>query len=196
MAITGISSGAHDQSSNLKLRLLKLSLPESPSSIHKLEQKPPEKKNSATAELSKEALAEISLLKAQDLKVRQHEQAHLSASAGLAVSSASFTYQRGPNGINYAVAGEVKIDTSAGRTPEETLAKAEVIIDAALAPIDPSAADRSIAAHAQQMALQANLELLKQHAKQDGHSQGDRQSSVSTADGAEDAINKSINIYA
>jgi hypothetical protein len=175
---------------------LKASLPESPPSLKKSEQKTSEKKSSITAELSKEALAQISILKAQDLNVRQHEQAHLSASAGLAVSGSSFTYQRGPNGINYAVAGEVKIDTSAVRTPEETLAKAEVIKGAALAPIDPSAADRSIAAHAQQMALQASLELLKQHSSQDVRKQDDNQSSVNAVDDPAAVIRKHINTYA
>ena len=113
--------------------------------------------------LSDEALAQISKLKASDAKVRQHEQAHLAASAGLAVSNASFTYQKGPDGVNYAVAGEVRIDASPGRTPEETLVRAELIRQAALAPADPSAADRGVAAFAQQMAMQARAEML-QHA--------------------------------
>jgi hypothetical protein len=114
--------------------------------------------------LSNEAQAEISRLKARDTQVHQHEQAHLSAAAGLDVSNASFTYQRGPNGVNYAVAGEVKIDTSPGRTPEETLAKAEKIRDTALAPADPSAVDRSVAAKAQHMVMEARAELMHNHA--------------------------------
>jgi len=43
--------------------------------------------------------AEIRKLKARDQEVRQHEQAHLSAAGGLAVSAASFTYQKGPDGV-------------------------------------------------------------------------------------------------
>ena len=113
------------------------------------------------AELSDEAQAQISLLKARDGQVRRHEQAHLSASTGLDVSSASYTYQKGPNGVNYAVAGDVRIDTSPGRTPEDTLARADMIIDAALAPADPSAADRRVALQAQQMAQQAMTELVQ-----------------------------------
>ena len=103
--------------------------------------------------LSDEEQMQISKLKARDTQVRQHEQAHLSASGGLNVSGASYTYQKGPNGVNYAVAGDVKIDISRGRTPEETLARAEKIADAALAPADPSPVDRSVAASAQNMEI-------------------------------------------
>lgn len=110
-------------------------------------------------ELSPEALALIAKLKARDTQVRQHEQAHLAAAGGLATSGASYTYQRGPDGINYAVGGEVQIDTSPGRTPEDTIARAQAIIAAALAPADPSGADRAVAAAAQQMAAQARSQL-------------------------------------
>lgn len=57
------------------------------------------------------------------------------------------------------MAGEVSIDTSPGRTPTETLARAERIQAAALAPADPSPQDRSVAAQAAQMAAQARQEL-------------------------------------
>jgi hypothetical protein len=112
-----------------------------------------------TNELSDADQQAVSKLKAIDTKVKQHEQAHLSAAAGLNVTPANFTYQKGPNGINYAVAGEVRIDTTPGRNPADTLAKAEQIIDAALAPADPSPADRSVAARAAYMAQQARTEL-------------------------------------
>jgi hypothetical protein len=117
---------------------------------------------SSTQELSDAALAEISSLKARDIKVHQHEQAHLAASAGLNVSKAAFTYQRGPDGVNYAVGGDVRIDTSSGRTPADSLARADMIIDVALAPADPTPSDRSAAAKAQQMAQQARVELVQQ----------------------------------
>jgi len=109
--------------------------------------------------LSKEDQAKIDELKATDTRVRQHEQAHLAASGGLATSGASYTYTRGPNGVSYAVAGEVNIDTSPARTPEETLQRARTIQAAALAPADPSGPDRAVAAKAQQMAQQAQSEI-------------------------------------
>lgn len=113
----------------------------------------------SSASLSDEALALVDKLKARDTEVRQHEQAHLAASGGLATSGASYTYQRGPNGVNYAIGGEVNIDTSPGATPEETIRRAETIKAAALAPAEPSGPDRAVAAQAQQMENQARAEL-------------------------------------
>lgn len=104
----------------------------------------------------------VDKLKARDREVRQHEQAHLSAAGGLAVSAASFEYERGPDGKNYAVGGEVSIDTSPGRTPDETIDKAQRIRAAALAPAEPSGQDRAVAAAASQMAQAAQMEKAKQ----------------------------------
>lgn len=106
--------------------------------------------------------ATLRQLKARDAEVRQHEMAHLAAAGGLATSGASFTYQKGPDGVNYAVGGEVSIDTSPGRTPEETMARARTIRAAAMAPAEPSSQDRAVAAQAAQMALQAAMELARQ----------------------------------
>jgi hypothetical protein len=122
---------------------------------------------STSVELSPEALALIAKLKARDTEVRQHEQAHLAAAGGLAVSGASYVYQRGPDGVSYAVGGEVQIDTSPGRTPEETSARARTIAAAALAPADPSGADRAVAAQAQQLAQQALAEQAQRQAPPD-----------------------------
>lgn len=101
----------------------------------------------------------LAQLQRRDDEVRAHEMAHLSASGGLAIGGASFSYQSGPDGKRYAVGGEVNIDTSAGRTPEETLQKAEQIRSAALAPAEPSAQDRKVAAEAGRMAAQARLDI-------------------------------------
>jgi len=112
-----------------------------------------------TTSWTPEALALIEKLKESDTAVRQHEQAHLAAAGGLAVSGASYTYQRGPNGVDYAIGGEVQIDTSPGNTPEKTIARAHQIQAAALAPADPSGQDRSVAAQAEQLEQQARAEL-------------------------------------
>lgn len=111
-----------------------------------------------TAALSADEQKVVDKLKARDREVRQHEQAHLSAAGGLAVSAASFEFERGPDGKNYAVGGEVSIDTSPGRTPDETIAKAQRIRAAALAPAEPSGQDRAVAAEAAQMAQAAQAE--------------------------------------
>jgi len=103
---------------------------------------------------------EIADLKARDQQVRAHEAAHLTAAGGLARGGASYTYERGPDGVAYAVGGEVGIDTSpVPGNPAATLAKAQRIQAAALAPADPSSQDRSVASAASAMAAQAQREL-------------------------------------
>ena len=146
--------------------------------------------------LSDEEQMQISKLKARDTQVRQHEQAHLSASGGLNVSGASYTYQKGPNGVNYAVAGDVKIDISRGRTPEETLARAEKIADAALAPADPSPVDRSVAASAQNMAQQARMELQQQENENFSQKAADTRAQVSQSYENIDTTKNNIDTYA
>jgi len=111
-------------------------------------------------ELSPEAARQVAALQRADREVRAHEQAHMAAGAGL-VRGSSYSYEAGPDNRRYAVAGEVSIDTSPGRTPEETIAKARQIRAAALAPADPSTADRQVAAAASQMEMQAARELAK-----------------------------------
>lgn len=100
-------------------------------------------------------------LQQRDREVRAHEQAHISASGGLASGGARFSFQQGPDGKQYAIGGEVNIDTSPGRTPQETINKAQQIRAAALAPADPSPQDRSVAAEASEMEAQARAELAK-----------------------------------
>lgn len=105
---------------------------------------------------------QLEALKARDREVRAHEAAHLAAAGGLARSGPSFTFQRGPDGRSYAVGGEVSIDVSPGRSPEETIAKAARIRAAALAPSDPSGQDLNVAAQAGRLAAQARIELAAQ----------------------------------
>lgn len=103
-------------------------------------------------------------LQQRDRDVRAHELAHITAGGGLITRGASYTYESGPDGQRYAVGGDVGIDVSPGRTPQETLARAEQVRRAALAPADPSAQDRQVAARADQMAFQAQQELATQGA--------------------------------
>lgn len=115
--------------------------------------------NTASTELSAADLSTIAQLQQRDREVRAHEQAHISAGGGLITSGASYTYQAGPDNKRYAIGGEVGIDTSPGRTPEETLDRAARIRAAALAPADPSAQDMQVAAAADRMAMEARMEL-------------------------------------
>jgi hypothetical protein len=100
------------------------------------------------AEKTKQAL-EVAQLQSTDQQVRSHEAAHLAAAGSLASGGAQFTYEAGPDGARYAVAGEVNISVSEGRTPEETLQRAEQIRRAALAPADPSASEMEAKARQQ-----------------------------------------------
>jgi hypothetical protein len=113
-------------------------------------------------ELSPEAKRMLEALKARDKQVRAHEAAHLAAGAGITKGGATYTMQRGPDGNSYAIGGEVPID--AGEVPGDpkaTLAKAQQIAAAALAPADPSPQDRAVAASARQMAAQASMEMAR-----------------------------------
>lgn len=114
---------------------------------------------SQASELTAEQQRQVSQLQVTDRQVRAHEQAHIAAGGDLVRGSATFSYATGPDGKRYAVAGEVSIDTSPGRTPEETIPKAHHIREAALAPADPSPQDRSVAAKAVQMESDARREL-------------------------------------
>ncbi len=115
-----------------------------------------------TSELSPEEQPQVQQLKQIDRKVRAHEQAHLAVGADLVRGGPAFSYTRGPDNKLYAVAGEVSIDTTPGRTPEETIPKAQHIRATALAPADPSPADRSVAAEATRMEGEARIELAVQ----------------------------------
>ncbi|MFT5452738.1 MAG: hypothetical protein ACI9N9_002233 [Enterobacterales bacterium] len=98
-------------------------------------------------------------LVATDRRVRAHEQAHASVGGTLA-GAPSFTFTTGPNGVRYAVGGEVSIDTSGvPGNPQATLRKAEQVARAALAPADPSATDQRVAASAQGLASKARFEI-------------------------------------
>ena len=100
----------------------------------------------------------MSKLAARDTAVRAHEAAHQAAAGGLG-GAASFSYETGPDGKRYAVGGEVPVSLRPGRTPQETIANAQTVRSAALAPADPSAQDLAVAAQASQMEAQARQEI-------------------------------------
>jgi hypothetical protein len=123
-------------------------------------------------ELTPEQKAQVEKLKQIDQRVRAHEAAHLAAGGGLAMGGATYGYVQGPDGQRYATSGEVQIDTSPGKTPEETIEKARQIQRAAMAPSDPSGQDRAVAAQAGAMMAQARQDLARQQAE--GSGEGDR----------------------
>jgi len=98
-------------------------------------------------DLTPDQRRQLQELESSDLGVRAHEAAHQAAGGALA-GGASFTYEVGPDGRSYAVAGEVPIRMQQGGTPDEVIANARQVRRAALAPADPSAQDLSVAAQA------------------------------------------------
>lgn len=110
-------------------------------------------------ELTEEEEALVKELKAIDRQVRAHEQAHAAAGAGL-TGAPEYEYVRGPDGVQYAVAGKVKIDTAQiPEDPEATIEKMEAVRAAALAPSRPSGQDRAVAAAAEQAIREAEAAL-------------------------------------
>ena len=134
------------------------------------------------AAIEQQELAQIRELAARDREVRAHEQAH-AAIGGQFASAPSYTFERGPDGRLYAVAGEVQIDTSpVPNDPEATLEKAETVQRAALGVAEPSPADRAVAAEAQAIAADARAEILRQELAEQAEQQ--------EADAAEEEANE------
>jgi hypothetical protein len=110
----------------------------------------------------KQDLELVRVLSQRDSEVHAHENAH-SAVGGQYAGSASYTYQRGPDGVNYAVGGEVSIDVGViPGNPQATLEKMQLVQRAALAPAEPSSQDRKVAALASQQANQARAEIVRE----------------------------------
>ena len=127
-------------------------------SIHGSAKKAPELKlPGSQRSLSPEEMRIVAELQARDREVRDHEAAHTTAGGSLS-GAPSYTYESGPDGKTYAIAGEVAIDLSHGHTPEETIIRARRIRAAALAPVDPSGQDMSVASAASEMEAEAHRE--------------------------------------
>lgn len=130
-------------------------------------------------QLSLDDQRRVAEMKKTDREVRQHEQAHMSVGADLVTSGPSYEYEKGPDGVRYAVSGEVGIDTSKADTPEDTLAKAKHIRQTALAPAEPSDQDRRVAALASQMEMSALQEIARNKQQEaEGSKEGTKSNSA------------------
>ena len=118
----------------------------------------PETNGQSKSGLSPQELALIAQLAQSDTRVRDHEQAHISAGGNLIRGGPSFEFETGPDQKRYAVGGEVSIDTTPDKDPAATASKAEHIRRAALAPADPSSQDLRVAADATHMEQEAQAE--------------------------------------
>ncbi len=143
-------------------------------------QEPSEQQSSSGGSPDDVALTEREMkivleLKQTDTKVRQHEMAHIAAGGQYITSGATFQFKKGPDGVSYVVGGEVSIDTSEiTGDPRATVAKMKQIQSAALAPADPSAQDRKVAAQASSLAVKALSDLMIQKTKQQASNQEDQ----------------------
>ena len=118
-----------------------------------------EKASPREAQQQRQEQLEIAALASRDREMRAHEQAH-AAVGGAYAGAPTYTFTRGPDGKRYAIGGEVSIDSSPiPNDPEATLRKMELVQRAALAPAEPSAQDRRVAAQAAAQATQARAEL-------------------------------------
>lgn len=118
-------------------------------------------------ELTKGQKQLVKELAKRDKEVREHEAAHQAAGGALVKGAASFTYTVGPDGQQYAIGGEVKIDMSVdGSNPQETINKMETVKRAALAPSEPSSQDRSVASDAEKIEQEAQEELKQEQGTQ------------------------------
>jgi hypothetical protein len=134
------------------------------------EEKGPKKESNdsgpAAQELSEQDKKEVQRLQQRDAEVVAHENAHKAAAGGLSNGAIHFDTEKGPDGRNYRTGGHVNINTSKGKTPEETLQRAASIKRAALAPAEPSGQDRSVANKASQMESEARQELAEQRVQE------------------------------
>lgn len=120
----------------------------------------PSSKTDAESNLSQDEKRLLEKLKKADAEVRAHEMAHIAAGGEFITSGATFSYQKGPDGQNYAVGGEVSIDTSAEPgDPGATLQKMRRVRAAALAPAQPSSQDLKVASNAASQAAKAMAEI-------------------------------------
>lgn len=137
--------------------------------------------------LSREEQLQVAQLQQIDTKVKAHEMAHLAAAGSYARSGANFQYQKGPDGKSYAVGGEVSIDTGSESTPEATISKMQTVRAAALAPAEPSAQDRKVAAKASLTISEASQELQMirlETRKGEAERQGSAQPAAEASEGA------------
>ena len=117
----------------------------------------------------------IEKMASRDREVRNHERAH-AAVGGQYAGAPRYQYERGPDGVNYAVSGEVSISTGPiSGDPQATIEKAQVVRRSALAPAEPSGQDRKVAAQATQMEAQARVELLALEREERIQAQADRE---------------------
>ncbi len=125
----------------------------------------PETEKQKAQHIKEQDQEEVRVLAARDREVRTHEQAH-AAVGGAYAGAPKYQFEQGPDGVNYAVGGEVPIDVGAAATPEQSLEKAQTVRRAAMAPSEPSPQDRQVAQEATQLEAQARQQIAAARAQE------------------------------
>lgn len=112
-----------------------------------------------------EVQQEIKQLMQTDKEIRVHEQAHKAVGGSLA-GPISYEYTTGPDDKQYAVAGEVPINTPQVEDKDEMLTILEKVRQAALAPAQPSAQDLRVAANASAQIQQLRGEVTQEETEE------------------------------
>ena len=165
---------------------------ESESTTSELKGRPNGPGTSGEPALEADERREIEQLRRRDREVRAHEQAH-KTTAGPHGGAVSLTYTTGPDGARYAVSGEVPVDLSpVSGDPAATVRKMTQIRQAALAPADPSSADRAAASRASTLQRKARAELAEMQAQSMQAALGTVRSNarVSRTAGSNDAVSR------
>jgi len=128
-------------------------------SYEDLKQKWNQKDKTNSLDLSEEEKKQVNDLEKRDQEVKTHEQAHIAAGGTYVQGGADYETTKGPDNKDYAISGEVQIDTSPiSGDPEATIDKMRTVRAAALAPAQPSATDQAVAAEAAQQEESAKKE--------------------------------------
>jgi hypothetical protein len=146
-------------------------------------------------ELTEEEQKQVDELKKRDAEVRAHEQAH-AAVGGSYASAPTYEFQTGPDNKQYAVGGEVQIDAApVPNDPKATIEKMDIVIRAALAPQEPSAQDKKVAAEAQKNRSEAQAALAKQQSELNGDDEDEslKAQTTKSEDLKNEAQNKAAN---
>jgi hypothetical protein len=111
-------------------------------------------------EMTLEQANELKRMQTQADKVVSHEGAHAMVGGTLMLGGPVYQYELGPDGEVYETAGQSRIDMSpiAGN-PQGTIFKMQHVKRAAMAPLNPSGADRVVASQADQIENQARKHL-------------------------------------
>lgn len=106
-------------------------------------------------ELSEAERRIVEKLRARDQAVRARAEAQRAAAGQIYRGGPVYQYTTGPDGKQYAVDAQVQIESGEGRSPAETIERAQLAARTALAGPEPTDADRRAAARAQLMAAEA-----------------------------------------